>query len=61
MYKFSAASENELIVFGAARPGYSDEQVNEWVEFMQSQEIKRVCCLLRLCCMNNLRALLSLV
>lgn len=46
MYKFSAASENELIVFGAARPGYSNEKVNEWIEFMQSQQIKRVCCLL---------------
>jgi protein-tyrosine phosphatase len=46
MYKFSAASENELIVFGSARPGYSNEKVNEWIEFMQSQEIKRVCCLL---------------
>jgi protein-tyrosine phosphatase len=46
MYKFSAASENELIVFGSARPGYSNEKVNEWIEFMQSQEVKRVCCLL---------------
>jgi protein-tyrosine phosphatase len=46
MYKFSAASENELIVFGSARPGYSNEKVNEWIEFMQSQEIERVCCLL---------------
>jgi protein-tyrosine phosphatase len=46
MYKFSAASENEPIVFGSARPGYSDEKVNEWIEFMQSQAIKRVCCLL---------------
>jgi protein-tyrosine phosphatase len=46
MYKFAAASENERIVFGAARPGYSDQKVNEWIEFMQSQEIKRVCCLL---------------
>ncbi|AFY96998.1 protein-tyrosine phosphatase family protein [Chamaesiphon minutus] len=46
MYKFSAASENELIVFGSARPGYSNEKVNEWIEFMHSQEIERVCCLL---------------
>ncbi len=46
MYKFAAASENELIVFGSARPGYSNKQVNEWIEFMQNQEIKRVCCLL---------------
>jgi protein-tyrosine phosphatase len=46
MYKFAAAAENELIVFGAARPGYSDEKVADWVEFMKQQEIKRVCCLL---------------
>jgi protein-tyrosine phosphatase len=46
MYKFASASENELIVFGSARPGYSNEKVNEWIEFMQSQEIERVCCLL---------------
>ncbi|MBH8554756.1 dual specificity protein phosphatase family protein [Nostocaceae cyanobacterium CENA357] len=46
MYKFAAASENEPIVFGSARPGYSNEQVTEWIEFMQNQNIKRVCCLL---------------
>lgn len=46
MYKFAAASGNELIVFGSARPGYSNEQVTEWIEFMQNQNIKRVCCLL---------------
>ncbi|HEY9631141.1 MAG TPA: dual specificity protein phosphatase family protein [Coleofasciculaceae cyanobacterium] len=46
MYKFAPASENESIVFGSARPGYSNEQVNEWVKFMQSCNIQRVCCLL---------------
>jgi protein-tyrosine phosphatase len=46
MYKFAAASEQETIVFGAARPGYSDRQINEWLEFMQNQSIQRVCCLL---------------
>jgi protein-tyrosine phosphatase len=46
MYKFAAASENELIVFGSARPGYTSEQVKEWIEFMQNQGIRRVCCLL---------------
>lgn len=46
MYKFAPASENEPIVFGSARPGYSNEQVNEWIEFMQNQDIKRVYCLL---------------
>ncbi|WP_432813162.1 protein-tyrosine phosphatase family protein [Pantanalinema sp. GBBB05] len=46
MYKFAAASERERIVFGSVRSRYSSEKVNEWIEFMQSQEIKRVCCLL---------------
>lgn len=46
MYKFAAASPRETIVFGSARPEYSSDQVNEWIEFMQSQDIKRVCCLL---------------
>ena len=46
MYGFAPASENESVVFGAARPGYSHEQVKRWVEFMQAQGIQRVCCLL---------------
>jgi protein-tyrosine phosphatase len=46
MYKFAAASEYELIVFGSARPGYTHAQINEWIEFMQNQGIQRVCCLL---------------
>lgn len=46
MYKFAAASENELIVFGSARPGYSHQQVSAWIEFMQQQNIRRLCCLL---------------
>nr|WP_228052839.1 dual specificity protein phosphatase family protein [Nodosilinea sp. LEGE 07298] len=46
MYKFAPASESEPIVFGSARPGYSNEQVNEWIEFMQNKDIQRVCCLL---------------
>lgn len=46
MYKFAAASRNEPIVFGSARPGYSDQKVAKWIEFMQNQDIKRVCCLL---------------
>lgn len=46
MYKFAAASENELIVFGSARPRHTNEQVNEWIKFMHNQGIQRVCCLL---------------
>ncbi|MGL5064495.1 MAG: protein-tyrosine phosphatase family protein [Microcoleus sp.] len=46
MYKFAAASENELIVFGAAKPGYRTREIAEWIDFMQRQNIDRVCCLL---------------
>jgi protein-tyrosine phosphatase len=46
MYNFASASDQESIVFGAARPGYRDEQVTEWIAFMQRQGIQRVCCLL---------------
>ena len=46
MFKFAAASENELIVFGSARPSYTYEEVSEWINFMQNQGIQRVCCLL---------------
>jgi protein-tyrosine phosphatase len=45
-YKFAAASADESIVFGAARAGYSDRQVRDWIEFMQARDIQRVCCLL---------------
>jgi protein-tyrosine phosphatase len=46
MYKFAPAWENEQIVFGAARPRYTNNQVQDWIEFMKCQDIKRVCCLL---------------
>lgn len=46
MYKFDAADEKETIVYGAAKPGYSNEQVANWIQFMHEQGIQRVCCLL---------------
>ncbi len=46
MYKFVAASANESIVFGAARPEYAGEGVSRWIEFMIDRDIQRVCCLL---------------
>jgi protein-tyrosine phosphatase len=46
MYKFAAASADESIVFGAARSGYTDRQVTQWVEFMRDRDMQRVCCLL---------------
>jgi hypothetical protein len=46
MYEFAAASQTELTVFGAARPGYSDRRVIHWIDFMKAQNISRVCCLL---------------
>lgn len=46
MYKFSPACENESILFGAGKPGYSDKQISDWIDFMKHQEIKQICCLL---------------
>ena len=60
MYRFAAASENEIIVYGSAKPGYSNEEVLQWVEFIQNQDIKRVCCLLAPTQLNNYANLIDL-
>ena len=36
----------DAIVYGADRPGYETEQVNDWIEFMVERGIRRVVCLL---------------
>ena len=36
----------DQIVYGADRPGYELEQVNDWIEFMVERDIRRVVCLL---------------
>ena len=46
MYRFKAAAQNESIVFGAARPGYTEKEVSDWIDFMVEQDIQQVCCLL---------------
>lgn len=46
MYRFAAASKQEVSVFGSARPGFSDKNVRDWCAYMKSQKIERVCCLL---------------
>jgi protein-tyrosine phosphatase len=43
---FAPASMRDNIVYGADRPGYELEQVNEWIEFMVERDIRRVVCLL---------------
>lgn len=60
MYRFTAASEDETIVYGSARPEYKDQKVLQWVEFMQSQNIKRICCLLAPRQLDNYSDLLDL-
>ena len=47
MYKFAPAERLESIVFGAARPKYTQRSVEQWIEFMQNQRIQRICCLLK--------------
>jgi protein-tyrosine phosphatase len=46
MYKFAPAAHQESIVFGAARPKYTKRSIEQWIKFMQRQEIEKVCCLL---------------
>jgi protein-tyrosine phosphatase len=51
MHNFGPASQNEVIIFGAQRPGYPSgyvppSEVDEWAAFMKSHGIQRVCCLL---------------
>ncbi|MEN9870315.1 MAG: hypothetical protein RLZZ171_1303 [Cyanobacteriota bacterium] len=46
MYKFAPATRQESIIFGAARPKYTQKSIAQWIKFMQQQEISRVCCLL---------------
>ncbi|MEH2119580.1 protein-tyrosine phosphatase family protein [Nostoc sp.] len=46
MYKFAPAWKNEQVVFGAARPGYINNKVQDWRKFIKYQDIKRICCLL---------------
>lgn len=60
MYRFAAASEDEIIVYGSARPKYQQEKVLQWVEFMQSHNIKRICCLLAPRQLDNYSDLLDL-
>ena len=46
LYKFAPAAEGETIIFGAARPGHSIEDIDRWIKFMRYQNIKSICCLL---------------
>jgi len=50
-FGFAAARPGESVIFGAQRPGYNAKSVgkdlvDEWVAFMKTQGIRRVCCLL---------------
>jgi Dual specificity phosphatase, catalytic domain len=48
IYKFAAAWEHDAIVFGSARPRQSAKAIDGWIDYMRSQGIQRVCCLLPL-------------
>lgn len=43
---FAPASARDAIVYGADRPGYTPELVDEWIEFMRARDVQRVVCLL---------------
>ena len=51
MYNFGPAKKDEVVVYGAERPGYhvpniSPENIEDWIAYMKQQDIQRVCCLL---------------
>lgn len=48
MHKFrlGPASREEPIVFGAQGPAYSPLRISEWIAYMKTQGVKRICCLL---------------
>lgn len=46
MYRFAPASNQEVTVFGSAKPGFSNKNTCNWINYMQHQKIERVCCLL---------------
>lgn len=43
---FAPASRRDEIVYGADRPGYTTEYIDEWVDFMVERGVRRVVCLL---------------
>jgi protein-tyrosine phosphatase len=50
-FEFAAARPEEVIVYGAQRPGYPSKNVDvsdvrAWISFVQKSGIRRVCCLL---------------
>jgi len=50
-YNFSPAAENEVMVYGSARPGFGSAnirmgEVEDWLAYMRAQGIQRICCLL---------------
>jgi protein-tyrosine phosphatase len=45
-FNFGPASQNERIVHGSQKPGFSQQAIEEWAQFMLDGGIKRVCCLL---------------
>lgn len=50
-HRFSPAAPHERYVYGSCSPGWHsaadhDTCINEWIRFVQSEGIERVCCLL---------------
>jgi protein-tyrosine phosphatase len=45
-FKFGPASADEPTVFGACRPGQNRDEIAEWIFFMKTNGIARVCCVI---------------
>lgn len=51
MHNFGPAMEGESTVYGASRPGYGRQQIDQdnvaaWLDFMAVRGMQRICCLL---------------
>jgi hypothetical protein len=63
-YRFSSAAPEEQYVYGACSPGWhsaADQEtcLDEWIRFMNSEGIERVCCLQAGCHLDSERANVS--
>jgi protein-tyrosine phosphatase len=45
-FKFGPAGAGEPTAFGACRPGQSREEIAEWIAFMKTNGVGRVCCVI---------------
>jgi len=63
-HRFAPAAPGESFVYGACTPGWHsaashDAAIDDWIEFMRTDGIERVCCLLTGCQLDDCGAILD--